>query len=171
MNKGELGNETINEEIQELINPPSKGAKEFKRKNQSLRPNDKVIQVVNDYELAIFNGDIGYVAHTNTSKAKVIVNYGDRTINYDSEQALDLKLAYSITIHKSQGSEFPVVIIPCSMSHYVMLQRNLFYTGLTRAKKLAIFIGTKKALGQAIKNQASLQRLTNLKNLLKEKTT
>lgn len=164
MNKGDLGNENINEEIQELLNPHNGKDKEFKRKNMSLRPEDKVIQVVNDYELSVFNGDIGFVRHTNTSKAKVVVAYGDRTVNYDSEQAQDLKLAYSITIHKSQGSEFPVVIIPCSMSHYVMLQRNLFYTGLTRAKKLAIFVGTKKALGQAARNQASLLRMTNLKS-------
>lgn len=169
MNRGDLGNEIINEEIQELLNPAKRGTKEYKRKNISLRSEDKVIQVVNDYELAVFNGDIGFVQATNTSKAKVIVGYGERSVSYDSEQAMDLKLAYSITIHKSQGSEFPVVIIPCSMSHYVMLQRNLFYTGLTRAKKLAIFVGTKKALGHAVRNQASLLRMTNLTKLLKEK--
>jgi exodeoxyribonuclease V alpha subunit len=166
MNRGDLGNEIINEEVQELLNPHTSKSEEYKRKNSVIRNGDKVIQVVNDYELAVFNGDIGFVNQTNTSKAKVIVSYGDRNVSYDSEQAFDLKLAYSITIHKSQGSEFPVVIIPCSMSHYVMLQRNLFYTGLTRAKKLAIFVGSKKALQQASRNLASLQRLTNLKYLL-----
>ena len=167
MNKGDLGNDTINQDIQALLNPHSSERNEYKRKNSVIRNNDKVIQVVNDYELAVFNGDIGLVNQTNTSKAKVIVSFGDRNVKYDSEQALDLKLAYSITIHKSQGSEFPVVIIPCSMSHYVMLQRNLFYTGLTRAKKLAIFIGSKKALLHASKNQASLKRQTNLSYILK----
>ena len=140
MNKGELGNDIINKEIQELLNPSTDLKNDYKKKNQILREGDKVIQVVNDYELAVFNGDIGTVSNTNTSKAKVIVNFSGRSVNYDTEQANDLRLAYSITIHKSQGSEFPVVIIPCSMTHYVMLKRNLFYTGLTRAKSLRFLL-------------------------------
>lgn len=168
MNKGELGNETINLELQALLNPETPNIKPYKKGNILLRPEDKVIQSVNDYELSVFNGDIGYVRHTNTSAAKVVVEYGERNVNYSSEQANDLKLAYSITIHKSQGSEFPVVIIPCSMSHYVMLQRNLFYTGLTRAKKLAIFVGQAKAIGMAARTQTSLKRLTMLKSLLSQ---
>jgi exodeoxyribonuclease V alpha subunit len=129
---------------------------------------DKVIQVVNNYELSVFNGDIGFVRHIHSGGAKLIVEFGDRMVGYNDEQTGDLRLAYAITIHKSQGSEFPVVIIPCSMSHFVMLQRNLFYTGLTRARKLALFVGTKSALSMAARQQQAKSRQTRLKTILND---
>ncbi|MBP6217957.1 MAG: ATP-dependent RecD-like DNA helicase [Oligoflexales bacterium] len=171
MNRGELGSEKINAEIQGVLNPsglsPS-NEKEIKllRQNVSLRTGDKVIQTVNNYELSVFNGDIGYIAKTKVEGGKSLVSFNERMVQYSEEQVLDLKLAYSITIHKSQGSEFPVVIIPLLMSHYVMLQRNLIYTALTRAKKLAIFVGSLKALTVATKNHVSSVRQTSLKESL-----
>ena len=162
MNRGELGTVAINESMQELLNPKRKNVPELKRDKYALRPGDKVIQSTNNYELSVFNGDIGYVEHTGVQGGKIIVSYSGKTVTYDSENISEIKLAYGITIHKSQGSEFPVVIIPISMQHYVMLQRNLIYTALTRAKKLAIFVGTKKALAHATGNQVSLNRQTRL---------
>ncbi len=163
MNRGELGTQTLNEELQRLLNPLRPGVQEWKRGNVTLRPGDKVIQSVNNYDLGVFNGDIGFVQQTHVDGGRVTVSFGDdRIVHYETEDALDLRLAYAITIHKSQGSEFPVVIIPSTMQHYVMLQRNLMYTALTRAKKLAYFVGAKKALHFAIQNQSSQKRQTSL---------
>lgn len=166
MNRGDLGTVQLNEELQDLLNPSLNADTEYKRKNFVMRTSDKVIQSSNNYDLNVFNGDIGYIEHTNANNAKLTVNFQNRLIPYDAEQAFDLRLAYSITIHKSQGSEFPVVIIPISMQHYIMLQRNLIYTALTRAKKIAIFVGATKALAYASQNQESLSRQTRLKERL-----
>lgn len=162
MNKGPLGTQLLNQELQELLNPAEKRAEGLTTDSISLRPGDKVIQTVNNYELNVFNGDIGFVEHAGFDGGQVLVNFGDRKVSYAKEDAYDLKLAYAITIHKSQGSEFPVVIIPLSMQHFIMLQRNLLYTALTRAKRLAILVGTQAALTQAIKTQTSLKRQTHL---------
>jgi exodeoxyribonuclease V alpha subunit len=167
MNRGELGTQTLNDELQALLNPQRSSLHEYKRGNLLLRPGDKVIQSANNYDLGVFNGDIGFVQQTKVDGGCLIISFGDRIVTYEDEQAFDLRLAYAITIHKSQGSEFPAVIIPCSMQHYVMLQRNLIYTALTRARKLAIFIGSKRALQQAIRNQSSLKRQTDLIEKLK----
>lgn len=162
MNKGDLGNLAINNEIQELLNPKKDDSPEYKRKNIILRAKDKVIQNVNNYDLSVFNGDIGTVIQTKVEGGKILIRFGDRDVYYDEEQAQDLNLAYSITIHKSQGSEFPVVIIPMSMNHYIMHQRNLIYTALTRARKLAIFVGEARAIHYAVKNISSAYRQTRL---------
>jgi len=163
MNRGDLGTLTLNADLQNLLNPLKPGMQEYKRGNTILRPGDKVIQSVNNYDLGVFNGDIGFVVNTNVDGGKLIVSYGDdRIITYEDDQTIDLRLAYAITIHKAQGSEFPVVIIPCSMQHYIMLQRNLTYTALTRARKMAIFVGSRKALHYSIDNQISMARQTSL---------
>jgi exodeoxyribonuclease V alpha subunit len=166
MNKGDIGNDQLNAELQELLNPPDSSHGEYKKKSITFRPHDKVIQVVNNYELSVFNGDIGFIRHVNAGGHKLMIEFGERLIGYNDEQANELRLAYAVTIHKSQGSEFPVVIIPTSMSHFVMLQRNLFYTGLTRARKLAIFVGNRAALALAAKQQQAKSRQTRLKELL-----
>ena len=172
MNRGDLGTQLLNEELQELLNPDPKrhmneAEPKTKRGRAILRVGDKVIQTSNNYELQVFNGDIGFVQSANVDGGHLIVQFGDdRVVTYDIQQADDLRLAYTITIHKSQGSEFPVVLLPMSMQHYVMLQRNLVYTALTRAKKLAIFIGARKALSHAIRNNVSINRQTQLKERL-----
>lgn len=168
MKKTLLGTDQLNKELQAILNPFQKNQREFKRQNFSLRPRDKVIQTTNNYELGVFNGDIGYVQDAGVNEDQVFVKFGSKTISYDREQAKELRLAYAITIHKSQGSEFPVVVIPVTMQHYMMLQRNIFYTALTRAKKLAIFVGSSKAFEQAIQNNTANFRRTQLANLLKE---
>ncbi len=162
MNRGELGTQQLNLELQSLLNPHDDIALESKIDHITFRPGDKVIQVNNNYELNVFNGDIGNVLHAGVSGGKVIVRFSGKNVTYSNEDAHDLKLAYAITIHKSQGSEFPVVLIPMSMQHFIMLQRNLIYTALTRAKKFAVFVGTRAALDHAIANQRSLDRQTNL---------
>ncbi len=163
MNRGELGTQTLNESLQALLNPAQPNTHEWKRGTLILRPGDKVIQSVNNYDLGVFNGDIGFVRQTRVEGGKLIVAFGDdRIVTYEAEDAGDLRLAYAITIHKAQGSEFPVVIIPSSMQHFVMLQRNLMYTALTRARKLAVFIGARRALRVAVDNQTSGQRQTGL---------
>lgn len=174
MNRGDLGTQTLNEDLQALLNPdPKQHLKDGEVKPRHGRPvmrsGDKVIQTSNNYDLQVFNGDIGFVQSTNVDGGHMIVQFSDdRIVTYDSEQADDLRLAYTITIHKSQGSEFPVVLLPMSMGHYVMLQRNLVYTALTRAKKLAIFIGAKKALAHAIRNNISINRQTQLKSRIRK---
>jgi exodeoxyribonuclease V alpha subunit len=168
MNRGDLGTHALNLAIQDLLNPRQPGQSELLRGDLRLRAGDKVIQNVNNYELGVFNGDIGYIVHCMVDGGKTIVQFGDRQVTYSAEDAIELRLAYAITIHKSQGSEFPVVIIPSSMQHYVMLQRNLIYTGLTRAKKCAIFVGTARALQHAVMNQTSRLRQTRLKQRLQQ---
>ncbi|RZA21631.1 MAG: ATP-dependent RecD-like DNA helicase, partial [Proteobacteria bacterium] len=163
MNRGPLGTTILNEDLQNLLNPlQSEMGEKLESGHQVFRPGDKVIQTVNNYDLNVFNGDIGYIEHAGFDGGQLLVNFVDRKVTYTKEDSFDLKLAYAITIHKSQGSEFPVIIIPVSMQHYIMLQRNLIYTGLTRARKLAILIGTQSALNQAIRTQTSLDRQTLL---------
>jgi exodeoxyribonuclease V alpha subunit len=167
MNKGTLGCQNLNTILQTLLNPESENAPSKNTQTLSFRNGDKVIQTVNNYDLTVYNGDIGFVERV-SDKKEVIVRFGERYVKYEFEQSMDLKLAYAITIHKSQGSEFPVVVIPVSMSHYIMLQRNLMYTALTRAKKLAIFLGSQKAFALAARNKTSQTRQTQLKSLLQE---
>lgn len=162
MNRSSLGTLNLNTMLQEALNPPRTGLGEFKRGGVLLRQGDKVIQSVNNYDLGVFNGDIGFIEAAGVDGGKVLVRYGDRMVGYEEDQILDLKLAYAITIHKSQGSEFPVVIIPLTMQHYVMLQRNLVYTALTRSRKLAIFLGAPKAFATAVRNASSQKRQTTL---------
>ncbi len=169
MNRGELGTISLNEALQKSLNPESTTKREYRRGGLLLRQNDKVIQSANNYDLGVFNGDIGYVVDTRVDGGRLLIEFGDdKVVAYDDEQAQELRLAYAITVHKSQGSEFPVVVIPCTMQHYVMLQRNLMYTALTRAKKLAIFVGSSKALQHAIGNQTSGHRQTGLSAKLRE---
>ncbi len=160
MNRGDLGTIALSQELQALLNPRRGNSAEYRVKGLILRPGDKVIQCVNNYDLNVFNGDIGFVQWTNGAQLGVL--FGEREVTYDQEAAGDLRLAYAITIHKSQGSEFPVVVIPCTMQFYVMLQRNLFYTGLTRARKLAYFVGSRRALQFATNNNKSLERQSRL---------
>ena len=169
MNKGDLGSVQLNQLVQEWVNPKHEQKEWLKNKSQKIRERDKVIQHSNNYELGVFNGDIGFVDLADVDGGKMYVQFGERTVTYESEDADDLSLAYAITVHKSQGSEFPVVIIPMSMSHFIMLQKNLIYTALTRAKKLAIFVGEKKALHQALGQETSSRRQTCLAEILSER--
>jgi len=137
-----------------------------------FRLGDRVIQRRNNYDLEVFNGDIGEISAIDNQEMTLVVTYktgtDTRNVYYEKQDIMDLDLAYAITIHKSQGSEFDVVIIPLVMQHFTMLYRNLIYTALTRAKKMAIFVGTRKALGIAVKNIDNRTRKTMLKVIVQE---
>lgn len=167
MNIGEMGTIKTNSIIQNVINPHEKGKGEIKLKEKVFRVTDKVIQTKNNYDLGVFNGDIGRIIDINSSSLELTVRFSEeREVLYKKSEIFELDLAYAISIHKSQGSEFDCVILPITMQHYRMLYRNLIYTGLTRAKKYAVFIGNKKALEIAVNNNNYEKRQTSLKTML-----
>ena len=170
--RGSLGNAFLNQVLQEHVNPSRPSQKEIQMGERIFRQGDRVIQTRNNYDLSVFNGDIGEIEdidnsqENDSSKCHVHFKLQNRRVTYDKEDLLDLSLAYSITIHKSQGSEFDAVIIPLSMQHFKMLFRNLLYTGWTRAKKLVIIVGTRQALALATQKEMSYQRQTALPQLI-----
>jgi exodeoxyribonuclease V alpha subunit len=127
---------------------------------------NRVIQKVNDYNRDVFNGDLGTIIAIDLEEQEVTVQFDARSVTYDRADLNEITLAWAVTIHKSQGSEYPVVILPMYMQHYLMLSRNLLYTGLTRAKKLAIFVGPKKAIGLAVRQVKAQERYTLLSGRL-----
>ncbi len=166
MTRGLVGTRNLNQVIQGIINPPQNGKVEWKRGGGILREGDRVIQQKNDYDKEVFNGDLGVIRRINTVEQEVLIEFDGRKIVYDYGDLNEISLAYAVTIHKSQGSEYPVVILPLYMQHYLMLSRNLFYTGLTRAKKLAIIIGQEKPISVAVKQVKDRLRYTKLKERL-----
>ncbi len=169
MTRGSLGTISLNKVIQETSNPFTEGKRQLKVGDRIFRVGDRVIHRRNNYDLGVFNGDIGVIKDIDNVDLTCVVSFypDNRLVNYKQNDIMELDLAYAITIHKSQGSEFEVVIIPVLTQHFKMLFRNLIYTGITRAKKLAIFVGSRKALSMAVKNNDISQRQTALKELLK----
>ena len=159
MNRGLLGSGNLNTELQGLLNPDAPG---ITRGSRVLRVGDKVMQVRNNYTLEVFNGDIGRVAAIDDLERLLRVRYDDRLVTYDYADLDELVLAYACSIHKSQGSEYPAVVIPVHTQHYIMLQRNLLYTALTRGKQLVVIVGTRKAIAIAVKNNRIGARFTRL---------
>lgn len=172
MKKYELGTKNLNQKLQHQLNPPSENKSELKFGDTIFRVGDKVIQLKNDYQKMIFNGDIGKIAVVDVEKKKTAVKFDSRAdiVWLDREELETLDLAYAITIHKSQGSEFDAVIIPMSPQHLNMLNRNLIYTAMTRGKKLVIFIGSRTALAIGASRSEKSTRQTKLVNLLKRET-
>ena len=166
MTRGVIGTRNLNTVLQQLINPPSPNKVEINRGGNLLREGDRIIQLTNDYNREVFNGDLGIILTIDTVEQEVAVQYGERTVVYDYADLNEIALAWCVTIHKSQGSEYPVVILPIYMQHYMMLTRNLFYTGLTRAKKLAIVVGAKKAISLAVRSTDDQRRYTRLQQRL-----
>ena len=163
MNRHLLGTRALNEALQSAINPPSEMKHEIDRFGLTYRVGDKVIQTHNNYDKDVFNGDLGHIVSIEAEPLKVCVRFeGDRLVEYEPGELDELQLAYAMTIHKSQGSEFPCVIIPISTQHYVLLERSLIYTAITRAKKLVVLVGDPKALSLAIAKQESRKRWTGL---------
>jgi exodeoxyribonuclease V alpha subunit len=154
--------------LQQLINPPNPNKSEITRAGMTLRVGDRVIQKVNDYNREVFNGDLGMIAAVDVEEQEVTVQFGERSVSYDYADLNEITLAWAVTIHKSQGSEYPVVILPIYIQHYLMLSRNLIYTGLTRAKKLAIVVGPQKAIALAVRQVKDRQRYTLLDKRLRE---
>ncbi|MBE9166203.1 ATP-dependent RecD-like DNA helicase [Pleurocapsales cyanobacterium LEGE 06147] len=169
MTRGAVGTRNFNQVLQQLINPPSPDKPEVSRGGMTFRVGDRVIQLKNDYEREVFNGDLGVVAALDATEQELIVQFDGRDVTYDYADLNEVDLAWSISIHKSQGSEYPVVLLPIYMTHYVMLSRNLIYTGLTRAKKLTIIIGSNQAIGMAVRQINQQQRYTRLKERLESK--
>ncbi len=172
MRKMEIGCNALNLKLQEAINPCGEPRQEFRNGDVIFRQRDRVMQCRNDYQKDVFNGDIGkvvgFIDATDEDDARMIVNFDGREVAYEADEAGDLQLAYATTIHKSQGSEYPAVIVPVSTSNAVMLQRNLIYTAITRAKKLLLLVGTPKALAMAVKHNPSVNRRSFLAARLKE---
>jgi exodeoxyribonuclease V alpha subunit len=159
MQKGDVGAANLNAKLQEQLNP---GQNYMSRAGTQYKQNDKVMQIRNNYDKEVFNGDIGVITSVDTDERQLVVNFDGRPVMYEQEELDELVLAYAVTIHKSQGSEYPVVVIPIFMSHYVMLQRNLIYTGITRAKNGLVLVGEKKAIAMAVRNKSANKRNTML---------
>jgi exodeoxyribonuclease V alpha subunit len=172
MTKGSLGTANLNKVVQEKINPARAGKAQIILGGRTFREGDRVIQKRNNYDLNVFNGDIGAITGVDNEEMELVVSFKAgkeaKEVKYKKEHLLELDLAYAITIHKSQGSEFETTIIPLVTQHFGMLFRNLVYTGITRAKQLVVFVGTRKALAMAITKQNSATRQTALAYLLKQ---
>lgn len=168
MYRGPVGVNALNERLQSVLNPPGALKAEKSLFGQTFRPGDKVMQTQNDYDKEVFNGDIGIVSALDPVEQTLTVSYEGRAVLYDWSEADQIVLAYAISVHKSQGAEFPAIVMPVMTQHYIMLQRNLLYTGVTRAKKLAVLVGNKKAIAIAVQNDKVSQRHTALAERLKE---
>ncbi len=165
MKKTDTGVENLNILLQEALNPHHPLKEKLEQGKNTYRVGDKVMQIVNNYEKEVFNGDVGIIYQvdiTDKENQWIEVIYDERTVRYSSLELEELVLAYAITVHKSQGSEYPVVIMPVSVQHYIMLAKNLIYTGVTRAREKVIMIGTKKALHIALQNQKISSRNSKL---------
>ena len=165
MLRGELGARNLNVVLQESVNPIGDS---FQQYGWTYRVGDKVMQIVNNYDKDIFNGDIGYIVSMDHEDRELTVHFDGRKIKYDFDELDELVLSYAVTIHKSQGSEYPCVIVPIHTQHYMLLQRNLLYTAVTRGRKLVVLVGAKKALHIAVKKMESTRRFTSLKERLIE---
>ena len=168
MNRGSLGTRSLNVELQEILNPRHPDTPAVERFGWEFRPGDKVIQTENNYDKDVFNGDIGQIESIDPVERTVTIRFDDRAIGYDYGELDEISLAYAITIHKAQGSEFNTVVIPIATQQYVMLQRNLIYTGITRGKKLVVTIGQPKALAMAVRNVRYEERYSGLLERLRE---
>ena len=165
MQRGICGAANLNQVLQEAMNPSGPA---LRRGGTLYRLRDKVMQIRNNYDKEVFNGDIGVISRVDLEERELAVDFDGREIVYDAAELDELTLAYATTIHKAQGSEYPIVVMPFTMSHFVMLQRNLLYTGVTRAKKILVLIGERRAVQYAIRNETTASRNTKLARRLQE---
>lgn len=166
MNRGTVGTARLNQELQMILNPENNEQKQISRFGQVYKIGDRVMQIRNNYDKFVFNGDMGVIADIDKTDQKIAVEFDNRTLEYDFAELNELVLSYAVSIHKSQGSEFDAVIIPIFMQHFILLQRNLIYTAITRAKKMCILIGQPKAIAMGINNNKGIVRNTFLKEFL-----
>ena len=166
MNRGTAGTQNLNHILQTLLNPEPQD--HVMHAGSTFKVGDKVMQIRNNYDKNVFNGDIGILDSIDTIDKVAQVNFGNRLIEYDFDELHEIVLAYAVTIHKSQGSEYSAVIIPIFMQHFTLLQRNLIYTAVTRAKRLCILVGEPRAIAMAIKNNKNIERITFLEKFLHE---
>ncbi|HJO91921.1 MAG TPA: ATP-dependent RecD-like DNA helicase [Victivallales bacterium] len=166
MNRGGLGCRALNIELQKALNGSS--VPRISKYGFEFAPKDKVIQTINNYDKNVFNGDIGNIDKIDEQEELVYIDFDGRIVEYQFHELDEVSLAYATTIHKSQGSEYPIIVMPIATQHFTLLLRNLLYTGVTRGKKLVVLIGQKKAVGMAVHNNKMLQRITKLSDRLKE---
>ncbi len=162
MNRGSLGARELNMLLQQRLNPCRDREPTVERFGWQFRLRDKVIQTENDYDKEVFNGDIGQIVKIQPEERELAIRFDDRDVPYDFDELDEVSLAYAITIHKSQGSEFPAVVIPLALQHYVLLQRNLVYTAITRGRQMVVLVGQKRALASAVRNDNIGQRFSAL---------
>ncbi len=160
MHKGEVGTSALNQLLQERLNPQR--GPELKRGYATFRPGDRVLQLRNNYDKEVFNGDLGWVHEVDPEEGTLSVDFDGNLVPFDATELEDLTLAYAVSVHKSQGCEYPAIVVPVVTQHYVLLMRNLLYTALTRARRLAVFVGSEKALATGLSNITSGQRMTHL---------
>jgi exodeoxyribonuclease V alpha subunit len=160
MNRSLTGARGLSQMLQEALNPP--GEHSIEKFGYRYSAGDKVMQIENDYDKDVYNGDIGFVAKIDLDEQEMAIDFDGRLVVYGFGELDEVTLCYATTIHKSQGSEYPVVIIPVSTQHYTMLRRNLIYTGITRGKKLVVLVGQKKALAMAVKGKQPTRRWSKL---------
>jgi exodeoxyribonuclease V alpha subunit len=165
MHRGLLGTINLNREMQSLLNPVSET---LDRGGSTLRLGDKVMQLRNNYDKGVFNGDLGRIAAIDREEGSIKVDFYDKLVEYESDELDEINLAYATSVHKSQGSEYPAVVIPLHTSHYLMLHRSILYTAVTRGKKLVVLVGSRKALAMAIRNVRLEKRNTGLREKLME---
>jgi len=165
MHKGEVGTSALNQLLQERLNP--KRGLELKRGYATFRPGDRVLQLRNNYDKEVFNGDLGWVHEVDPEEGSLSVDFDGNLVAIDATELEDLTLAYAVSVHKSQGCEYPAIVVPVVTQHYVLLMRNLLYTALTRARKLAVFIGSERALATGLSNITSGQRMTHLQHRIR----
>lgn len=168
MQRGVVGAANLNLLLQQALNPSGPS---LSRGGYTYRQGDRVMQLRNNYDKDVFNGDLGYIREVDTEERTLKVDFDGKWIEYDITELDELTLAYATTIHKAQGSEYPIVVMPVLMTHFVMLQRNLIYTGITRAKKICVLIGAMKALAYAVRNVSVLKRNTSLRERLNPSLT
>ncbi|MBK8177204.1 MAG: ATP-binding domain-containing protein, partial [Rhodospirillales bacterium] len=164
MNRGGLGARSLNIDLQQALNPP--GELHVERFGSTYGIGDKVMQVENDYDKEVYNGDLGVVRAIDAEASEMVLEFESRGLTYGFGELDEIALAYATTIHKSQGSEYPAVVIPLTTQHYPMLQRNLLYTAVTRGKRLVVVVGQKKALAIAVKRKQTGRRWSKLREWL-----
>ena len=167
MHRGHAGTQTLNDELKRLLNPTPEASPTVMRDGTSFATGDKVMQVVNNYDKDVYNGDVGWIDSIDPDAETLDIGFEDRVVRYEFEEADQLNLAYAITIHKAQGSEYPAVVIPVLTEHYMMLKRNLVYTGMTRGKQLVVMLGQRRALEIAVRGADDQRRTTKLADWLR----
>jgi exodeoxyribonuclease V alpha subunit len=168
MHRGRLGTRALNVKLQDALNPTGRERGSVERFGWTFTVGDKVMQVENDYDKDVYNGDVGWIAKIDPEAQTLAVEFDERRVDYDFEGLDALMLAYATTVHKAQGSEYPAVVIPLVTQHYMMLKRNLVYTGITRGKQLVVMIGEQKALSIALESRGRTPRWSRLCDRLRE---
>lgn len=167
MHRGSVGVGNLNQLLQAELNPPKPGLAQYQAGSRLYRVGDKVLQLRNNYDKDVFNGDVGFIEAIDPEMGEAVIRFDGRPVPYEFSDLDEITLAYAMSVHKAQGSEYPIVVIPMLTQHYMMLQRNLLYTGVTRAKKIVILVGTRKAIAMAVRNNRVDKRWSGLARRLK----